>query len=116
MASAVGISTRRVDSLTFAFASGLAGVAGCIFGGLYTVKYNMGPDYLVEAFATVILGGMGRVFGSGASGILIGTSEGVVEKLLVNATMSKVVVLLFVIAFILVRPSGIFAAKERSYD
>jgi urea transport system permease protein len=116
MASASGISTRRVDATAFAFASGLAGVAGCIFGHLYTAKYNMGPDYVVEAFMTVITGGMGQVFGSGASGLIIGTSEGIVEKLLVNATMSKVVILLLVIGFILVRPTGIFAAKERSYD
>src|SRR5207245_5089571 len=63
MASALGISTRRVDSLTFAFATGLAGVAGCIFGHLYTVKYNMGGDYVVEAFLVVILGGMGQLIG-----------------------------------------------------
>jgi urea transport system permease protein len=116
MAAAMGISTRRVDSFAFAFASGLAGVAGCIFGHLYTAKYNMGSDYIVEAFMTVILGGMGSLFGSVAGGTVIGTGEGVVEKLLVNATMSKVVVLLLVIGFILVRPSGIFAPKERSYD
>ncbi len=116
MASALGISTRRIDAITFAFASGLAGMAGCIFGHLYTAKYNMGPDYVVEAFMTVITGGMGHVFGSVASGLLIGTGEGVVEKLLVNATMSKVVVLLLLIGFILVRPSGIFAPRERSYD
>ncbi|HEY1859157.1 MAG TPA: urea ABC transporter permease subunit UrtB [Gemmataceae bacterium] len=116
MASAMGISTRKVDAFAFAFASGLAGVAGCIFGHLYTAKYNMGPDYIVEAFMTVILGGMGSLFGSVAGGTVIGAGEGIVEKLLVNATMSKVVVLLLVIAFILVRPSGIFAPKERSYD
>jgi urea transport system permease protein len=116
MASAMGISTRKVDSFAFAFASGLAGVAGCIFGHLYTAKYNMGPDYIVEAFMTVILGGMGSLFGSVAGGTVIGAGEGIVEKLLVNATISKVVVLLLVIAFILVRPSGIFAPKERSYD
>ena len=116
MASALGISTRRVDSLTFAFASGLAGVAGCIFGHLFTAKYNMGPDYVVEAFMTVITGGMGSPFGSVASGLMIGTGESVVEKILVNATMSKMLVLLLVIAFILIRPSGIFAPKERSYD
>jgi urea transport system permease protein len=116
MASAMGISTRKVDSFAFAFASGLAGIAGCIFGHLYTAKYNMGPDYIVEAFMTVILGGMGSLFGSVAGGTVIGAGEGIVEKLLVNATMSKVVVLLLVIAFILVRPSGIFAPKERSYD
>src|SRR5205823_653238 len=108
MAAALGISTRRVDSLTFAFASGLAGVAGCIFAHKFTVKYNMGPDYIVEAFMTVITGGMGSVFGSVAGGVLIGTSEGVVEKLLINAILAKVIVLLIVIGFILVRPTGIF--------
>ncbi len=61
MASALGINTRWVDSLTFAFASGLAGVAGCILAHLYTVKYNMGADYIVEAFMVVILGGVGQL-------------------------------------------------------
>ncbi len=61
MAAALGINTRWVDSLTFAFASGLAGVAGCILAYLYTVKYNMGNDYIVEAFMVVILGGMGQL-------------------------------------------------------
>src|SRR5262249_34235497 len=49
MASALGISTRRVDALTFAFATGLAGVAGCILANVYNVKYTMGADYIVEA-------------------------------------------------------------------
>src|SRR5581483_10535284 len=57
MAAALGISTRRVDSISFAFASGLAGVAGCVLGHLYTVKYDMGASYVVEAFMVVILGG-----------------------------------------------------------
>src|SRR5437899_10990765 len=91
MASALGISTRRVDALTFAFASGLAGVAGCILVHLYTVKYNMGGDYVVEAFMVVILGGMGQLTGNVAGGALIGTGEGFIEKLLVNASMAKVV-------------------------
>ena len=42
MASALGINTRWVDSLTFAFSSGLAGVAGVMLAHLYTIKYNMG--------------------------------------------------------------------------
>jgi urea transport system permease protein len=116
MAAALGISTRRVDALTFAFATGLAGVAGCIFGHLFTVKYNMGPDYVVEAFMVVILGGTGQMAGTIAGGGLLGTGESFIEKLLVNASMAKVVVLLAVIGFIMVRPSGLFAPKERSYE
>jgi urea transport system permease protein len=44
MASAMGISTRKVDSMTFAFAAGLAGVAGCVLAHLYNIKYTMGED------------------------------------------------------------------------
>jgi urea transport system permease protein len=116
MASALGISTRWVDSLTFAFASGLAGVAGCILSPLYTVKYNMGADYIVEAFMVVILGGVGQLSGSVAGGAVIGTGDSFVEKILGDTSMAKVVVLLVVIAIIMIRPSGLFTRKERSYE
>ena len=116
MASAMGISTRRVDSLTFAFATGLAGVAGCVLGHLYTVKVDMGASYIVEAFMVVILGGMGQLTGSVAGGALIGTGNSVVEKVLGNTQMAKVVILVVVIGVIMIRPSGLFASKERTYD
>jgi urea transport system permease protein len=116
MASALGISTRRVDSLTFAFATGLAGIAGCVLGHLYTVKVDMGASYIVEAFMVVILGGMGQLTGTVAGGTLIGTGNSVVEKVLGNTQMAKVIVLGLVIAAIMIRPSGLFASKERTYD
>ncbi len=116
MASAVGISTRRVDSLTFAIATGLAGVAGCICSLLFTVKYNMGLDYIVEAFMVVILGGLGQLTGCVVAGGVIGSADSFLEKWLVNADVAKVVVLLAVIAFMMVRPSGLFSNKERSYE
>ncbi len=141
MAAALGISTRRVDSLTFAFASGLAGVAGCILAHLYNVKYNMGTDYIVTAFMVVIMGGAGQLSGSVAGGAMVGTAESASVKLLGSSGMqqfaeqvgisqanwdrvvvqngeslSQVLVLLLVIGFILIRPSGLFATRERSYD
>ena len=141
MAAAVGISTRKVDSLTFAFASGLAGVAGCILAHLYNVKYNMGADYIVTAFMVVILGGAGQLSGSVAGSGMVGTSESTTVKLLGSSwlqqvaeqigisqgtwdrvvaqngeSLAKVLVLLLIIGFILIRPSGLFATRERSYD
>src|SRR5438874_498902 len=85
MASALGISTRRVDSMTFAFATGLAGVAGCILAHLYNIKYNMGAAYIVGAFMVVILGGMGQLGGSIVAGIVIGTANSFMAKLLGTA-------------------------------
>jgi urea transport system permease protein len=116
MASALGISTRRVDSLTFAFATGLAGVAGCILGHLYIVKYDMGNDYVVEAFMVVILGGLGQMTGSVAGGAMIGTGNSIVEKLLNDTPMAKFIILMVVVGLVLIRPGGLFAVKERSYD
>jgi urea transport system permease protein len=116
MASALGISTRRVDSLTFAFASGLAGLAGCILAHLYNVKYTMGNDYVVDAFMVVILGGMGQLAGSVGGAAVIGTGTGFVEKWAGSLPMAKVVILGIVICFLLIRPAGLFALKERSYE
>ena len=141
MAAALGISTRRVDSLTFAFASGVAGVAGCIMAHLYNVKYNMGSDYIVEAFMVVILGGVGQLAGSVAGGVLMGTSNAFVAKVIASSgmlamalwlgfshesfsktlgenseSMAKFVVLLVVVGLILLRPSGLFTTRERTYD
>src|SRR5947208_16141826 len=70
MASALGISTRRVDSLTFAFGTGLAGVAGCIVGHLFNVIPDMGMDYIVDAFMVVILGGLVRLGGTVLGGVV----------------------------------------------
>jgi len=116
MASALGISTRRVDSLTFAIATGLAGVAGSILGPLYNVNYTMGSQYVVDAFMVVILGGMGQLLGSIAGAVVIGTGTGFMEKLVDQPPVAKVIVLGTVVLFLLIRPSGLFAVKERSYE
>jgi urea transport system permease protein len=131
MASALGISTPRVDALTFAVGTGLAGVAGCIVG-YDKVTPNMGSDYIVAAFMVVILGGMGQLLlGTITGGLLIGICLSVIAKFFgnrlvpdlfpanvseVNSQMADVAVLVMVICFILARPSGLFATKERVYD
>jgi urea transport system permease protein len=132
MASALGISTRQVDSLTFAIGTGLAGVAGCIMGHLFNVNPNMGSDYIVDAFMVVILGGMGRLLGTVLGGVVVGIGVSILDKLFnnnfpelfqfpiwieeVHQRMARVAMLLVVIGFIMVRPSGLLALKERVYD
>ena len=76
----------------------------------------MGEDYVVEAFMVVILGGMGQLTGTVASGGLIGTSWSFIEKIINNTPIAKVLILVAVIGFIMVRPSGLFTTKERVYE
>jgi urea transport system permease protein len=90
MASALGISTRRVDSLTFALGTGLAGVAGCIFAHLYNFSPEMGNDYVVDAFMVVIMGGIGQLPGTIMAGILMGTSQSMAANLFAKAPLQTI--------------------------
>jgi urea transport system permease protein len=123
MAASLGVNTRTVDSLSFAFATGLAGVSGSILAYLYTTKYNMGNDFVVPAFMVVILGGMGQLSGSVGAGAGYGTTFSFVEKGLSAfkmpvspSRMAEVVILIAVVTFLLIRPAGLFVTKERSYE
>ncbi len=54
MAASLGVSTRRVDTLTFALGSGLAGLAGCALTLIGPIGPSLGTFYLVDAFIVVI--------------------------------------------------------------
>ena len=57
MSACLGIPTERVDALTFALGSGLAGIAGCAVTLLGSVGPNLGANYIVDAFMVVVVGG-----------------------------------------------------------
>ncbi|MFC3674786.1 urea ABC transporter permease subunit UrtB [Ferrovibrio xuzhouensis] len=115
MASVMGIPTARVDAMTFALGSGIAGMAGVALSQIGNVSPNLGQLYIVDSFLVVVFGGVGNLMGT-----LVGAlTLGVVNKLLepvAGAVLGKVVVLVFIILFIQKRPRGLFAAKGRSAD
>jgi urea transport system permease protein len=63
MSACLGIPTERVDALTFALGSGLAGIAGCAVTLLGSVGPNLGANYIVDAFMVVVVGGVGKASG-----------------------------------------------------
>ncbi len=115
MASVMGIPTARVDALTFALGSGIAGMAGVALSQIGNVSPNLGTIYIVDSFLVVVFGGVGNLMGT-----LVGAMTlGIVNKLLepvAGAVLGKVVVLVAIILFIQKRPRGLFAAKGRSAD
>ena len=64
MAGCLGISTRRVDGLTFAIGSGIAGIAGRALTLLGPIGPSIGTYYIVDAFMVVVLGGVGKLIGT----------------------------------------------------
>ncbi len=136
MSACLGIPTRKVDALTFALGSGLAGVAGCAICLLGSVGPNTGQNYVVDTFMVVVVGGVGKLVGSIVAAIAIGTTNYLINigsgrlaltfaaikpvseffTFFATTSMAKVVVFALIIAFLQVRPGGIFPQKGRSVD
>lgn len=112
MASCVGISTRRTDSLAFGFGSGLAGLAGLALANIYNVNPTMGTHLIIDSFIVVVVGGVGSVLGTALAALGIGQLNAVIEPQF-GAVASKVLVLLAVILFIQQRPNGLFPQRGR---
>lgn len=112
MASCYGINSARVFSLTFAFGSGLAGLAGALVAPIKSVAPDMGTNFVVDAFMVVVVGGVGSLLGTVASsGILGGSTAGL--AFLLNDTLAKALVFLAVVVLIRFRPQGLFVDRGR---
>jgi len=121
MADSLGVNTRRIDSYTFAFGSGLAGLAGYALTLIGGVTPDMGQNYIVESFLVVVTGGVGELLGVICSGLGLGVATKVIEPMqfgdfTVEAIWAKVFVLACVVAFIQFKPAGLFPPKGRLAD
>lgn len=112
MAAACGIDTQRVNALTFAYGSGLAGVAGVMVSGFKTVFPDMGTPMVVDGFLVVVVGGVGSLIGSMLSATLLGQINGATAYL-TNDVLARAVVFGFVILVLIARPQGLFTLKGR---
>lgn len=113
MAACLGVSTARVDALTFALGSGLAGIAGCALTLLGSIGPTLGTYYIVDAFMVVVLGGVGQMAGAIAAAIVIGGFNTVFE-LGSSASIGKVLVFALIIAFLQWKPNGLVALRTRA--
>lgn len=115
MSSCLGIPTRKVDAYTFAFGSGLAGVAGCALTLVGNVEPGLGQNYIVDSFMVVVTGGVGKLAGTIVAALGIGGLNKLLEPSF-GAVYGKVLILVLVILFLQWRPSGLFAMKGRNAD
>ncbi|EEX16687.1 urea ABC transporter, permease protein UrtB [Citreicella sp. SE45] len=112
IAAACGIDVRRVSAFTFAYGSGLAGVAGVLLAGFKTVMPDMGASTVVDGFLVVVVGGVGSLLGTVLASGLLGQINGVFA-ILFNDILARAVVFGVVIAIILWRPRGLFSFRSR---
>ncbi|WP_341233529.1 urea ABC transporter permease subunit UrtB [uncultured Sulfitobacter sp.] len=115
MAASMGINPDRINMMTFGLGSGIAGIAGVAIGLYAKVTSEMGADYIVQSFMTVVVGGVGNVWGTLAGASLIGFLQKGIEWFNPSNTLAaQTYMVLFIILFIQFRPKGIVAQKGRA--
>jgi urea transport system permease protein len=113
LAATSGIDTGRVDMLTFFIGSGLAGVAGVALTLIGPVGPALGTYYIVDAFLVVVAGGLGQLRGAVLAAAGLGLLNSYAE-FWSDASLAKVIVFAAVIAFLQVRPQGMFVLRSRA--
>lgn len=116
MASCIGVRTDRVNMMTFAFGSGLAGLAGAFLSQIGNVGPSLGQSYIVDSFMTVVVGGVGSIIGTVCAALGIGTSDQVLQQTTGSPVTGKIVVLVAIILFLQWKPGGLFSIRSRSLD
>ena len=115
MADCAGVSTGRVDMMTFGLGSGIAGLGGVALSQLGNVGPDLGQSYIVDSFMVVVLGGVGQLAGTVIAAFGLGEINKFLEPFS-GAVLAKIAILVFIIIFIQKRPQGLFALKGRSVE
>lgn len=112
MAACLGINTRALDRLTFAWGAGLAGLAGAVMSPLISIDPNAGLGWLVPGFLSILVAGLGSISGplAGAAGVSAVDSLASALSSPVWAQLTVFVAAILVIRFF---PQGLLAFKRR---
>ena len=106
MASALGVNTPVVHSLTFGIGAALAGLAGGLYAPTMTLVPTMGTAFIVEAFVTVVVGGADVFLGTAPAAIILA----LIKTLMINwqgQLFGLIGLLIAVIVVIRVMPRGL---------
>ncbi len=106
----VGIPVKHVYTIAFALSATLAGIAGVLMLPFSLVSPFAGNDFIIKAFVTTIIGGLGSVPGAFAGGILVGIVEAF-STLAGGGSFGTPIVFGILILTLMLRPAGLFSGR-----
>ena len=107
MAEALGVNMSRISTRVFTLGLALGTVGGALVIPAGAAVNEMGIELIVEAFAVVVIGGLGSMRGAFVGALIVGVLRAVAISVYPEAEMLAIYVI--VIAVLLVRPAGLFA-------
>jgi branched-chain amino acid transport system permease protein len=112
-ALAVGLRLRRIWGVVWAASGLVALVAGLLWGARLGVQFSLSLVVL-KALPVLVLGGFDSIAGAIVGGLVVGATEKLAELYLgpyIGSGIESWFAYAAALAFLLIRPSGLFGAK-----
>jgi len=106
MAEALGVDMRRIHVRVFTLGTALGTLGGALVIPATAAMSEMGIELIVEAFAVVVIGGLGSMRGAFVGALIVGVLRAVAIS--VYPELEMLLIYLIVIAVLLLRPRGLF--------
>ena len=106
MAEALGVDMRHVYAKVFTLGTALGTLGGALVIPATAAMSEMGIELIVEAFAVVVIGGLGSMRGAFVGALIVGVLRSVAIS--VFPELEMLLIYLIVIAVLVLRPRGLF--------
>jgi branched-chain amino acid transport system permease protein len=109
MAEALGVDVRRLYAVVFTIGTVLGTIAGALVVPTAAASLEMAIDFVIEAFAVVVIGGLGSMRGALAGALIVGLIRA--YAIVVYPEAEVLAIYVIVIAVLLLRPAGLFGKQ-----
>ena len=108
-----GVDYRHVFGIAAALAFSTVALAGIAYGMTTVVSPTTGTDtILLLAFATVVIGGLGSLWGTLVGGIVLGVAQQIGAQ--INISYELLAGYIVFLAVLVIRPQGLTARRSQS--
>ena len=106
MAEALGVNVRGVYAVVFTIGTMLGTIGGALVIPTAATSLDMAVEFIVEAFAVVVIGGLGSMRGALAGALIVGLIRAF--SIVIYPEAELLATYLIVIGVLLLRPAGLF--------
>lgn len=106
MSEALGVDVRRVYTVVFTLGAVLGTTAGALVVPTAAASLDMAIEFVIEAFAVVVIGGLGSMRGALAGALIVGLMRAI--SIVIYPEFEVLAIYAVVIAVLAIRPAGLF--------
>ncbi len=111
-AEIVGIDVNHTYAICFGIGTACVALAACLLLPTFYVTPQVGYTFVLVAFTTVVLGGMGSLPGALIAGLLLGVIESLCG-LFLGESLGQIGIFIAFILILLFKPSGLMGARAK---